>query len=196
MFDFAPATREATRLLQGIRSEHLDGRTPCEKWPVVQVLNHLHGLSQAFTAGAEKRPLPFDGPPPEPDAGLPENWRAELPQLLDGLAAAWTRPEAWEGMTQVGGVDMPGQVCALVALDEVVVHSWDLAVATGQTIAVDPAVAATLLEFWSAQDTDQDDLPLRSVIFGEVVQVVDQATVFEQVLALTGRDPQWRAPAS
>ncbi len=196
MFDFTPATREAARLLDGVRDEHLAGPTPCEKWPVVQVLNHLHGLSVAFTLGAQKKPLPVDGPAPEPVAELPSNWRSELPRALDELARAWTDPQAWQGMTKVGGVDMPGEICALVALDEVVVHSWDVAVATGQGIEVDPAVAETLLQFWSAQDADEGDLPLRQVIFGEIVEVPRSAPVFQRVLGLTGRDPHWRADPS
>lgn len=192
MFDFKPATQEAARLLDGIGQEHLDSVTPCEKWPVVQVIDHLLGLSLAFTFGAQKKPLPVAGGAPEPSSELPENWREELPRRLDALAEAWTDPAAWQGMTSVGGVEMPGVVCALVALDEVVVHSWDLAVATGQGISVDPAVAGTLYEFWSAQDQDPGGLPLRQVIFGEPVAVAAQAPAFEKVLGLTGRDPGWR----
>ena len=30
-------------------------------------------------------------------------------------------------MTEAGGVTMPGEVTGLVALDEVVLHGWDLA---------------------------------------------------------------------
>jgi hypothetical protein len=35
-------------------------------------------------------------------------------------------------MTQVGGVTLPGEIAGQVALDEVVLHAWDLAHATGQ----------------------------------------------------------------
>ena len=31
---------------------------------------------------------------------------------LAELAAAWQEPGAWEGMTRVGGVDLPGEVAA------------------------------------------------------------------------------------
>lgn len=192
MFDFTPATQEAARLLGGIREEQFPAPSPCEKWPVVQVLDHLMGLSVAFTFGAQKKPLELPGGAPEPVAELPADWREALPQRLDALAAAWKEPAAWEGMTNVAGVDMPGEVCALVALDEVVVHSWDLAVATGQPFGVDPALAAALLEFWSAQEGDEGDLPLRQVIFGEVVPVPADAPAFTKVLGLTGRNPHWQ----
>jgi hypothetical protein len=38
-------------------------------------------------------------------------------------------------MTRVGGVDLPGEVAAHVAINEVVVHGWDLAAATGHDYA-------------------------------------------------------------
>ncbi len=39
-------------------------------------------------------------------------------------------------MTKAGGVDLPGEVAGLVALDELVVHGWDVARATGQAYDV------------------------------------------------------------
>lgn len=36
-----------------------------------------------------------------------------------------------------GGVDLPRQVAGLVALDEVVLHGWDVAKATGQPYNVE-----------------------------------------------------------
>jgi uncharacterized protein (TIGR03086 family) len=193
MFDFEPATTEAARLLDGVRDEDLDNPSPCEKWPVATIVNHLTGLSGAFAAGAAKAPLPFEGAPPEPTPELSAAWRDELPRRLRALAAAWRDPAAWNGTTKVAGVDMPGEVCALVALDEVMVHSWDLAVATGQRLRVDPALAGVLLGFWAGQEGDTGDLPLRQVIFGGIVPVPASATVFDRVLGLTGRDPSWTA---
>jgi hypothetical protein len=42
-------------------------------------------------------------------------------------------------MTEVGGNTLPGEVTGVVALDEVVLHGWDLARATGQDYRCDPA---------------------------------------------------------
>ena len=43
-------------------------------------------------------------------------------------------------MTQAGGIDLPGEIAGLVALDEVVIHGWDVARATGQPFDSNPAV--------------------------------------------------------
>jgi len=52
-------------------------------------------------------------------------WRLEIPELLAGLAEAWSSPDAWEGMTVVAGVDLPGEQAGLFALDEIVMHGWE-----------------------------------------------------------------------
>ncbi len=75
---------------------------------------------------------------PRRDLELPEDWRASIPERLAELAEAWKAPEAWEGMSKAGGLEMPGAVTGLVANNEVVLHAWDLAVATGQPYAVAP----------------------------------------------------------
>jgi hypothetical protein len=41
-------------------------------------------------------------------------------------------------MTRVAGVDLPGEVADRVAVDEVVVHGRDIAVATGHDYACEP----------------------------------------------------------
>jgi uncharacterized protein (TIGR03086 family) len=53
--------------------------------------------------------------------------------------AAWRRPQDWDGTAEAGGITMPAHVAATVALNEVLVHGWDLAVATGQDYKADPS---------------------------------------------------------
>ena len=50
-------------------------------------------------------------------------------------------------MTMAGPIELPGEVAALVALDEVVVHGWDLARATGQPYDPDEAAVLACLGF-------------------------------------------------
>ena len=68
------------------------------------------------------------------------DWRTRIPRDLAELANAWRDPNAWTGMTQAGGIDLPGEIAGLVALDEVVIHGWDVARATGQPFDPNPAV--------------------------------------------------------
>jgi hypothetical protein len=35
-------------------------------------------------------------------------------------------------MTKAGGLDLPGEMAGVIALDEIVVHGWDVARSSGQ----------------------------------------------------------------
>jgi hypothetical protein len=50
-------------------------------------------------------------------------------------------------MTEAGGLRMPADVMGAVALDQLVLHGWDLAGATSQSFTCDPASTAAVLAF-------------------------------------------------
>jgi uncharacterized protein (TIGR03086 family) len=109
---------------------------------------------------------------------------------LEGLGSAWVDPAAWEGSTQVGGVDLPGAVGGLIALHEVVLHGWDLARATGLPYDQDPATLRAGLEALLGM-YPADQLDNRAGIFGPPVDVPDDASVLDRTVAFSGRDPGW-----
>jgi uncharacterized protein (TIGR03086 family) len=135
MFDLEPATSVLSDLVRGVRDDQLAGPTPCTETSVGGMLDHIRGLSMAFAVAATKETLRGDGPGPSADANnLGSDWRITIPQRLGELADAWRDAEAWGGMTRAGGLDLPAEVAAAVVADELVVHGWDLAVATRQPI--------------------------------------------------------------
>lgn len=191
MLDLDPATREVARLLDGVSDDGLSGPTPCPGMPVAQLLDHLMGLSLAFTQAARKTVPEGGSRPPSSSADhLDPQWRTVLPRRLDELAAAWREPAAWEGMTEAGGVTMPAEVMATVALDEVVLHGWDLARATGQEFRCDPASTAAVLAF-TAASAQPDNAAGRDGLFGPVVPVPEDAPPLDRALGYAGRDPGW-----
>ena len=100
------------------------------------VIHHLLGLSAAFRDAAAKATGPTTSSAPGPDEGpLPDGWRSDLEKRLFELADAWKSEDAWDGMTMAGGVELPGEICGLVAIDEVLLHGWDVARATGRPTA-------------------------------------------------------------
>lgn len=186
--DLAPVAWALADVLHGVRDEHLEAPTPCPGYTVEGMLGHVHGLSQAFTAAAAKDLGPLTSTPPQEGAqALPADWRESTPQLLDALGLAWRDADAWTGMTAAGGVDLPGEVAGLVALDELVVHGWDLARATGQ--AFDPGVEATGAVHGFLQEFRADGAP--SEIFGPEIAVPDSAPLLDRAIGLSGRDPRW-----
>src|SRR5688500_4830874 len=188
MTDLAPAAAETARIVAGVRDDQLTGPTPCTGTSVAALLDHLPELTTAVWMAAEKvRP---DGGPSADAANLADDWRTRLPEQLDALAAAWRAPGAWEGMTEAGGVQMPAEAMGVVALDEVLVHGWDVAAATGQEYRPDPVAVQACLEMVGDR-TDATDEP--EGLFGPVVPVPDDAPPFDRLLGQTGRAPAWAA---
>lgn len=187
MIDFSAATASLQRTVAGVTDDQLNNPTPCADRRVRELLGHLVGLTLAFRACADKELGPLTDTAPDdngwPDA--PTDWRTALAAQVPALAASWNKPEAWQGMTQAGGIDLPGEVAGMVALDEVVLHGWDLARATGQAYAVDDTTAEALLGFVSGFSVEGTP-----GMFGPAVPIDDDASVFDRVLARSGRDPR------
>ena len=189
VIDMTTAAARTAELLDNVPDDRLAGPTPCEQLTLSELVAHLGGLGVAFSAAARKDLGELTGAPPG-DGGyrLDDDWRARYPVHLAGLAEAWQDESAWAGMTQVGGVDPPAEVCALVGLTEVVVHGWDVAVSTGQHYVVDDDVAEALLTHMTGFTAGG---PVEG-LFGAAVDIAPDATAFERTLALSGRDPGWR----
>ncbi|HVK21206.1 MAG TPA: TIGR03086 family metal-binding protein [Actinokineospora sp.] len=174
-------------LVAAIDESVLDDPTPCPDYRVREILGHMDGLTQAFRAAADKELGALTDA--NPNAALPtlaDGWRDRLPGQLDALVGAWRSADAWDGMTRAGGVDLPGQVAGMVALNELTLHGWDLAVATRQPYSVDEKTARACLSFVE-QFGDENRAPM----FGPALPVAVGAPVFDRVLALSGRDPDW-----
>jgi uncharacterized protein (TIGR03086 family) len=172
----------------GIADDRLDAPTPCAGTPVAALLSHVLMLSRAFRGAAEK--APDQGPPPAGHTPLPAHWRTALPADLAALAAAWRDPRARSGTTTAGGLEMPAPVAATVALDELVLHGWDLAMAADLDYAPGAAEVEACLGFVGAA-ARPEGVP---GLFGPTVPVAADAPASDRLLGLSGRDPAWSAP--
>jgi uncharacterized protein (TIGR03086 family) len=191
MIDLEPATMRLGALVRSVGDDQLSGDTPCPGTTVGDLLDHVQTLAEAFAAAGRKDTSGPTGPPPAPDAAnLGPGWRERIPRDLDGLRAAWNDPAAWTGITTIGGLQMGGDAAGIVALDEVVIHGWDLARATGQAYAVDTDLLAALMGFLNHMAEPAME-QAREGLFGPVVAVSPAAPLWDRVLGLTGRDPTW-----
>ncbi|MFI6010671.1 TIGR03086 family metal-binding protein [Streptomyces sp. NPDC051243] len=192
--DLAPQTSLIARLADGVRDDQLTDGTPCPQYAVRNLLGHLLGLSVAFRDAARKDLGPTTDTPP--DAAVPDigpGWREELPKVLAELAEAWRDPAAWTGETRAGSVPLTGAEAGVVAVNELVIHGWDLARATGQPYAPDPAALQLSYGMLLAA---ADDPSRGGGIFGPVVPVADDAPLLDRAVGLSGRDPRWRPSAA
>jgi uncharacterized protein (TIGR03086 family) len=190
IIDLEPAARQMAELVSDVPDDPLDRPTPCQEYTLGDLLDHIGGLTLAFTAAARKDLGDKTTRPPTADAScLAPDWRTRIPHDLEALAEAWRDPAAWTGMTQAGGFELPGEFAGAVVLDELVIHGWDLARATGQPYHADPELLEVVEGFltqWFAQGESA-----REGRFGPVVPVPDDAPRLDRVLGLCGRDPAW-----
>ncbi|QWZ07698.1 TIGR03086 family protein [Nocardioides panacis] len=182
MFDLGPASDDLVRVVRGVRDDQLDAPTPCAEWSLADLLAHVHQFATVFAANARKAP-------PSVADGLPADWRADLPLRLADLAQAWRDPAAWQGRVAAGGVEMTGEENAVVAIEELVVHGWDVARATGQDFEPTPGsldhVERFLVVFAEPLASGQGP-------YGPPLPAGSDATRLGRYLAAAGRDAAWR----
>jgi uncharacterized protein (TIGR03086 family) len=191
--DLAPAARQMVILLDRITDDQLTGPTPCERTTVADLVDHVGGLSLAFTEAARQELGQAAAQGPSADgARLGDDWRTRIPAQVTALAEAWADPAAWEGMTRAGGMDLPAVAAGRIALDELVLHGWDLARAIDAPFECDPAALEACWEFVSMMATPEHAAG-REGLFGPVVEVSEDRPVLDRVVGLAGRDPDWSA---
>lgn len=111
---------------------------------------------------------------------------AALAAAREANLASWRVPGAFGGDRIYPFGTFPGPAAALVNLEEVAVHTWDLAKAAGQDPAIDPGVADLVLGF--CRSIPLDDYRAHGA-FGPAVPVPATAAVTDRLVALLGREP-------
>jgi uncharacterized protein (TIGR03086 family) len=191
MLDLEPATTVLASLVVAVSDDQLTAPTPCQDVTLGALLDHVDGLSLAFTAAATEAVPEGGSQPPSADAArLGPDWRTRIPPRLAALASAWRDEAAWRGMTRAGGLDLPAEVAGIVAVDEIVIHGWDIAAASGQTFTCDPRLLNAAYEFVQASVAQNPNGT--PGLFGPPVPVPDSAPLLDRLIGLTGRDPAWR----
>jgi uncharacterized protein (TIGR03086 family) len=189
--DLGPAASRLAELVARTDDDQLGGPTPCPAYTVGDLIDHLGGMARAFAAAARKERSPYTEQSPAGSAAwLAADWRTVIPRDLAALAAAWAEPAAWAGTTRIAGFDGPAEGVGLSLADELVVHGWDLARATGRPYDCEPelldAAESFLGQFASPDAPAGPDVP-----FGPSRRLPDDACSLDRVIALAGRDPGW-----
>jgi uncharacterized protein (TIGR03086 family) len=194
MHDLGPAASELSRLVVNVRDDQLGDPTPCAEYTLGDLLEHVRGMAESFAlAGRKKQPPGGSKPPPLGDASrLAGDWRGETTEWLDRLAAAWSDPAAWEGTTWIAGFEAPAAAVGITAANEMVVHGWDVARASGQQVDLDDAVLAPSREFVAMMSGPGSE-EARGDAFGPAVQAPVGSSALDEVIAGNGRNPTWAA---
>jgi uncharacterized protein (TIGR03086 family) len=178
------AAEAAARVVDGVRGGQLADPTPCTDWDVRALLNHLilwtsYSLEKRAQGESVSEELMATDFAAQPDFAA--GYRAQLDRALE----AWADPAAWTRKLDVMGSATPASDVAALNLAEMILHGWDLAVATGQQYTVPEPAAAAALDAISANA----ELFRQYQGFAAEVPVPDGASALDRALGLSGRDP-------
>ena len=197
---FAKVVTLAGEVIGAVRPDQLDDPTPCGEMDVRALLGHLlEVLDRVAVIGRNENP--FAAPPVPPVAD--DAWLGAWQETAHAVQAAWSDPAVLERI-----VDLPwSQVSGGETLDgyvsELTVHTWDLAVATGQHPTFDDDVvavgfaairkilpdcdrAAMIAAAAESMPPELRDFP---VPFADVVPVAPDAPLIDRLVAWNGRTP-------
>lgn len=168
------------QLCAGTRPEQLDDRTPCSDWAVRDLFGHLRGGATLFAAavrgheGAEPEPVPDDAV------------TSATVAAADDLDAALREPGALERTVETPFGPMPGAVFARLIAFDLLMHTWDLATATGQPLDIPDDLVAAAEGFARQAITPELRAP---GVFGPEVEAPAGASDLERLVAFSGRTP-------
>lgn len=171
-----------------VTASQLDGATPCSELNIKQLSNHIAGFWGMTAMAARKQS--FEGGDPNMDF-VGDNPGAVIPGMVDGGVAAWQEDGSTDGKTQFGPGEYDAAFAARITLFEEVMHGWDLATATGQTMDVRSDVGDAVFEI--AQMICTPEQRGEGKPFAAEVSVPSTASSFERALGLSGRDSGWSA---
>lgn len=119
--------------------------SPCEGWSAYDVARHVVDTHRGFLT----RLNGGDPTPPDSDEDLPSAWRVES----DAVRSALADPErAGAPVHGSGGAQPFEQIVSTVLCADTLIHTWDLARATGQDDRLDPAAVTAAQEFLTPND--------------------------------------------
>ena len=154
-------------------AQDLDAATPCPDWRVRDLLNHMLD-TQRYFAGAAR------GEKVAPPASTP-------PSLLTGDPTAdfaRATAEVADAYAPDGVIERTGPALGIAFSDQLL-HGWDLARATNQDATMPDGLAQAAYDSIHGLFTDEQ----RKGVFAPEIQVGDDATPQQRLLAYTGRDP-------
>ena len=158
-----------------------DDPTPCEGWRARDIIRHLVEWVPPFLSGGAGVDIDVAGA--DVDADPVSAWRAldhGLQQLLDDpdvSARTFSNPNTGEHRLE--------DAIATFIVGDVLVHTWDLARATGLDEALDPGEVRGMLDGLEPLG----DTLSESGHYAPRVTLPDGASEQDRMLALTGRRP-------
>jgi uncharacterized protein (TIGR03086 family) len=165
-----------TERAEKVPADAWDNPAPCEGWVARDIVRHITDTVGFFLAGKQA------GGGPSVDEDPVGAWKAARDQIQNGLedpAIAGMQVESPMGKTTFE------ELVGAFGVGDVLVHTWDLARATGQDDNLDPAEVSRLFAMMQPMDA----MMRQGDAFGPKVEVPDDSDEQTKLIAFTGRTP-------
>ena len=160
-----------------------DAPTPVDGWAARDVVRHLLQWFPGFLASGSGIVLPDVPSVDEDPVGAWEARAGAVQAVLDDPSAG----ETVFSDPHTGALPLDLAVDRFYTADALM-HTWDLARASGRDVVLDPDVCAQML----AGMEPIEGLMRSSGQYGPRVPVPDDASTQDRLLGFIGRDPAWR----
>lgn len=173
------------RKIAAVRPDQWSNQSPCEDWDARDVVGHIVDMHSVMLRPLGRQLRPASTVQDDPLATF-RSARADIETVLDDPDLAATECE-----TPIGRLSAERNIDGVIS-EDLVIHGWDLARATGQDDTIDPGELARM---WPAVQAIGDELRTPGafgpgiIVFGPEVEVPADAPLQDRVLGLLGRRP-------
>ncbi len=175
------AVAHTRKYVAGAKPNQMNDSTPCDKWNVKQLLDHISGAATygiGVLGGAQASGEAHD-------AAKAGTTVEAYDKATKQLVAAAKQPGALQKMVKGPTGEMAGGKFLSIITNDVLIHGWDLAKATKQ----DTKLPANLVEtIYAAMSPGFANLS-KSPAFKPVVSVAANASLQDKLIAGLGRKP-------
>jgi uncharacterized protein (TIGR03086 family) len=174
---YRAATTRAIVVVEAANEDQLDWPTPCSEWTVQQLIDHLVGGTEyLLAAAAGRQPAAVQG-------ATGADYRRGVQQVLTAVLA----PGVMERLcVSPLGFDWPLAQAVGGTFMDVLIHTWDLARATGQDERLDPELVQACVAMFIPEMPNRGR---QAGIIGPEVQIGADASAQDRLLAVMGRQP-------
>jgi uncharacterized protein (TIGR03086 family) len=186
------AIDQAATIIRGIRTEQLSASTPCPKWSVKELLDHLIGSNLMMAAVGSGQSMGEEMSGTDAVAALGDvtgdDPQAAYAHASSNARAAFEASGAQERPWALPFATIPGAMANRIHFFETVIHTWDLARATNQEAKLDPALATSAESVARGIVGDQFRNDAGDPYAAEVTVAVG-APPYDRLAAFLGRRP-------
>lgn len=197
---FAKSVALGAAVMGRVGSHQFGNATPCTEYDVRDLLDHMVTVLRRVAAlGRGDDPFAPSVLAPVGDGNHLRHWLAAAGQV----EAVWADDAVLARTMRLPWAEESGATMLVSYLNEVTVHTWDLATATGQRPAWDPEVVSLAFDGIRFLPGDNRAAMIESMRdgmppahrnftypFADAVPVPDDASLIDRLVAWNGRDPR------